>query len=103
MLANLAAVLATIPAPVALAPTEPAPTDVQLAWASAEHRNFAVTWDEAGDYRNRIDIEPVDGEPANLAGQFTEPGQPNRVVLDTGLFDVDYRIRGWWSTRTATS
>ncbi|MBU2665743.1 hypothetical protein KOI35_19725 [Actinoplanes bogorensis] len=94
MIGNIAAVLAlTAGSPVALlAPTEPAPTNVTLAWTSAAHTEAVITWDETGDVRNQIDIVFADGRTTHIASKFAEAGQPNRVPLFAGLFDQDYRI-----------
>ncbi|MBM2615326.1 LPXTG cell wall anchor domain-containing protein [Actinoplanes sp. LDG1-06] len=92
MLTPLAAALALITTPLALAPTEPAPTDVTLAWTSEAHTEAVITWNETGDVRNRIDIVFADGRTTNIASKFAEAGQPNRVPLSGGLFDQDYRV-----------
>ncbi|XVV11454.1 hypothetical protein ACQP2X_42550 [Actinoplanes sp. CA-131856] len=86
MLGNVIAALAlTAPVtgtPVTLeAPTEPAPTNVTVAWASPAHEEVVITWDETGDVRNRIETVRADGSSANYP-LFTEAGQPNRLVVD---------------------
>jgi hypothetical protein len=91
VLANLAAVLAMIPAPVALAPTEPAPTDVTLAWTSAARTEAVITWDETGDVRNKLVLIGANG-PAAVEPKFVEAGQPNRTSMWGGLLDESFHV-----------
>ncbi|MEU8813942.1 hypothetical protein [Actinoplanes sp. NPDC048796] len=62
-------------------PTEPAPANVTVAWASPDHRNVVITWDETGDVRNRIQSVYADGSPANYP-LWAEAGRPNRIEVD---------------------
>jgi hypothetical protein len=87
MLGNLVAALA-LAGPVTgvpsalLAPTEPAPTDVAVAWATPAHSEVVVTWNETGDVRNRVIVVLADGTlPGTETGTIVEPGQPNRIPL----------------------
>jgi hypothetical protein len=93
---HLAALIALTPAtgvPVALPPpTEPAPTNVTLAWTSDAHTSAMIRWDETGDVRDQIDIVRADGSATFIASQFAEAGQPNEVPLFGGLYDTDFRI-----------
>ncbi|WP_127501396.1 hypothetical protein [Actinoplanes solisilvae] len=94
MLVNAAVALALTALPVALAPTDPAPTNVELAWVSDEHKAFAVTWDETGDVRNRIDLVNADGSPTNWAEQYTAAGAPNRATFVNAAFsNSNLRVR----------
>ncbi len=98
MIANLAALLALAPVvtgvPVALAPTEPAPANVQLSWTSPEHTQFAVTWDETGDARNKVELVSAGDDPEQSGlVQFAEPGQPNRMTFP------DYWADNVWTVR----
>ncbi|MGK5684528.1 hypothetical protein [Actinoplanes sp. URMC 104] len=96
MLAPLTALLALAPLPVAQAPAEPAPTNVRLSWVSADHQQFAVTWDETGDVRNVVELVPVDGHVAVERREAVAAGQPNRLVYNSRYGfdpDHDYRVR----------
>jgi len=86
--------LAAVAALLASAPTEPAPANVHLAWVSAAHEEFAVTWAETGEVRNKIDLLAPDGTALAIASRFTEPGQPDRVTIGTsGLFGQSFIVR----------
>ena len=80
--------------PLALAPTEPAPTKVTIAWGNPAHPGgrVQVSWDETGDVRNRIDVVRADGRPSGERSIYLEAGLPNRVALENDLFDADYRV-----------
>jgi hypothetical protein len=80
-------------APIALAaPTEPAPTDVTLAWNSSAHDGATITWSETGDVRNRVDVVAADGSTIGENPQYTEAGQPNGVPLQRLAVDTSYRV-----------
>ncbi|MEU8813944.1 hypothetical protein [Actinoplanes sp. NPDC048796] len=85
MVGNLVAALA-LAGPVAgvpsvpLAPAEPAPTNVTVAWAP-DHSEVVVTWDETGDVRNGVEVVNPDGSPSGVAWRLVEAGQPNRLPL----------------------
>jgi hypothetical protein len=94
MLVNVAVATALTALPVALAPSGPAPTNVELAWVSDQHQEFALTWDETGDVRNKIEILQADGSPSGRAPRFTEAGQPNRLTTGTSdLADTNLFLR----------
>jgi len=74
------------------APTEPAPTSVTVAWASAAHDKVVVTWQETGDRRNKVDIVNADGSATSWASRIVEPGQPNQSDLPGWNPDKQYRV-----------
>ncbi|GAA0457249.1 hypothetical protein Ade02nite_06280 [Paractinoplanes deccanensis] len=71
------------------APVEPAPTNVQVAWASSTHDQVVVTWDETGDLRNRVEAVRADGSSAGFYQLYSQAGQPNRLVVDKEQIRVD--------------
>ncbi|MGK5684526.1 hypothetical protein [Actinoplanes sp. URMC 104] len=71
----------------------PGPTDVSLAWTPGAGPGFEVTWNEAGDVRNRVDVVNADGSATNYASQFVAAGAPNRLVMSNSIGPGDYRIR----------
>ncbi|WP_249997889.1 hypothetical protein [Actinoplanes sp. M2I2] len=95
MLGYLAAVLALSPAttgaPVAMAPSEPAPTNVTLAWTSDARTEAVITWDEAGDARTRLEL--IGGGGISMQPKFVEAGRPNRTPMWGGLFGANFRVR----------
>ncbi|GAA0457258.1 hypothetical protein Ade02nite_06290 [Paractinoplanes deccanensis] len=96
---NFAAVLA-LAGPVAgvpsalPAPTEPAPANVTVAWASPAHDAVVVAWDETGDVRNRVALVLPDGSATAVATLTVEAGRPNVSELPGfgGLVDHDFRV-----------
>ena len=96
MLADLAAIVALLPAagvPVAQIPIEPAPLNVRLAWTSPDHKRFAVTWDETGDVRNKVELVRAGGTTEAAAVKYAKAGQPNRVAFDAIFPDNDWIVR----------
>jgi hypothetical protein len=90
----LAAALALTPTPLVMAPTptEPAPADVTVAWTSSAHDGVVVTWTESGDFRDRIEVLPVDGSPTYRTPTFVAAGQPNRVPLPDSDHGKDSKV-----------
>ncbi len=86
---------------LALAPTAgvpvadvAAPTDVTVAWETPrQEQRVLITWQEAGDQRNRIDVVNADGTPINRPGQIVEAGQPDEFVWFGWFPDRDYRVQ----------
>jgi hypothetical protein len=78
--------------PALLAPTEPAPTAVTVAWASAAHDKVVITWQETGDLRNKVDLVLADGSSTGVASKIVEPGQPNQSELTGWQPDQKYRV-----------
>ena len=96
MLGNLAALVALTPSLVApgalLAPSEPAPTGVTVAWSSTAHTGVVVTWQETGDARDRVEVVHADGTPVDGTGVIVEAGQPNQSTLPSLGPDQTYRV-----------
>ena len=88
----LAVMMAMTPAPLSLAALEPAPTGVTLAWTSPAHDDVVVTWDETGDFRNRVDLVFANGSPTGWAPRIVEAGQPNRSPLPGKPRGLDMKI-----------
>ncbi|SNY14945.1 hypothetical protein [Paractinoplanes atraurantiacus] len=94
MLGNLVVAFALAGPSALLAPTQAAPTNVTVAWASAAHDAVVVTWDETGDVRNRVELVNPDGSPSGVAALTVEAGQPNRSALPGfgAIYNFDLQV-----------
>ncbi len=61
--------------------TDPAPTNVTVAWATSAHKSILITWDETGDVENVVTLQDRSGTVDIYGPQDVPAGQPNREVL----------------------
>jgi hypothetical protein len=72
--------------------SEPAPTDVTVAWADATHQQVRVTWKESGDQPNKVSVDGVAAAPPDIV-QYLSADTPNTTLLRALDFPKDGTFR----------
>lgn len=83
---------ATLAGSLTACTSEPAPTDVAVAWADASHASVRVTWKESGDQPNKISVEGVAAAAPDIV-QYIPAEAANTVLLRALDFPKDGTFR----------
>ena len=83
---------ATLAGTLTACTSEPAPTNVAVAWADASRASVKVTWTESGDHPNKISVEGVAAAAPDIV-QYISGDAPNSVLLRALDFPKDGTFR----------
>lgn len=72
--------------------SEPAPTDVAVAWSDASRRMIRVTWKEGGSQPNKVSVQGVAAAPPDIV-QYIDSSAPNSTLLRAAEFPPDGTFR----------
>jgi hypothetical protein len=72
--------------------SEPAPTDVAVAWADASHQMVRVTWKESGSQPNKVSVAGVAAAPPDVV-QYIDADVPNSTLIRALDFPKDGTFR----------
>jgi hypothetical protein len=68
---------------------DPAPTNVQIAWADPSTSTVRVSWDEVGSRPNQVKVLALDGTVTSSGSASTTAAQPDQVDLALTSAGVD--------------
>lgn len=72
--------------------SDPAPTNVTVAWADPSHQQIRVTWKDSGNQPNKVSVEGVASESPDIV-QYLSSDAPNSTLLRALDFPKDGTFR----------
>ncbi len=72
--------------------SDPAPTDVIVAWADSTHQQIRVTWKDSGSQPNKVSVEGVASASPDIV-QYLSSDAPNSALLQAQDFPKDGTFR----------